>query len=81
MSEGVRIAVVAGAIGVIACIASALYVAPQNRQAAALNRIADSIDKVEHAIRVQTKEHYAMFDNLLRQRASRCERCERQATK
>ena len=63
MSEGVRIAAVAVTFSVVACLASAIYVAPQNRQAAALSRIADSINNVAHAIRVQTKDHYAMFDN------------------
>jgi predicted metallo-beta-lactamase superfamily hydrolase len=75
MSEGVRIAAVAVTFSVIACLASAIYVAPQNRQAAALSRIADSIDNVAHAIRVQTKDHYLMYDNYTRLKKMSCERC------
>jgi microsomal dipeptidase-like Zn-dependent dipeptidase len=75
MSEGVRIAAVAVTFGVIACAAYATYVAPQNRQAAALARIADSIDNVAHAIRVQTKDHYAMFNTYTRSKKTSCERC------
>lgn len=81
MSEGIRIALVAVAFGVIACAASAIYVAPQNRQATELARIADSIDNVAHAIRVQTKDHYDMFFNytyrwrLTNEKKSVCEQC------
>jgi hypothetical protein len=75
MSEGVRVAAVAVTFSVIACLASAIYVAPQNRQAAALDRIADSINNVAHAIRVQTKDHYAMLDTYTRSKKMSCERC------
>jgi len=63
MSEEIRIALAACFLCVISCFALAIHLATNSRQNAELRRIADSIENVSHAIRVQTKEHYSLVSN------------------
>ena len=82
MSEGIRIALAACFFCVISCFALAIHLATHSRQNAELRRIADSIENVSHAIRVQTKEHYALVSNYAdpekwtsRANNAKCVRC------